>query len=109
MNAFQCVRNIPEKYGDFQSVWNSSKDHGHKYDMIYIEPFKYIIMQMFKKGIDDEIKRKFPGRMLSVFRAKYPGRPDLTSESEIRQDILVMMVRFKKCQAPDLTKKRGFI
>ena len=44
-------------------------------------------MQMFKDGIDNEIKRKVPGIILSVLRAKYPGRLDLPSESEIRQAI----------------------
>ena len=109
VNAFQCVQNIPEKDGVFQSGWASSKDHGHKYRRKYIEPFKDDIMQMFKDGIDDERKRKFPGRMLSVLRAKYPGRLDLPSESEIRQAIAVMMVKLKKGQAHDLTKRRGDI
>ena len=73
VNSFHCVRNIPEKYGALQSVWASSKDHGHKYGMKYIEPLKYNIMHMFKDGIDDKIKREFTGILLSVHRAKYPG------------------------------------
>ena len=55
---FLAHQNISKKYGAFQSGWDSSKDHGHKYGSKYIETFRNNIMHMFKDGIDDERKKK---------------------------------------------------
>ena len=80
---------------------------GSKYGRKYIEPFKQDVDDMFQAGIENSAARKDPGRMLAELQRRYPGRLDLPSEQEIREQITALTAKQKKGQSAISSIKRG--
>ena len=71
-----------------------------------METFKEDVNEMFLQGTQDNRNKIGTRRMAEYLRAKYPGRIDLPSESEIRQRISSLFTKFKK-QGYILVLRRG--
>ena len=67
--------------------WAKQPAIGAMYGKKNIELYKSDIKEMFMAGVENEGNKKRPGRMLEELQKKYVSRFDLSTETEIRNEI----------------------
>ncbi|KAF1313432.1 hypothetical protein FI667_g17364, partial [Globisporangium splendens] len=77
----------------FNSGWAARPKRGSLYGKPYIESFCDDIKSLFMEGERSAASKMGPGRMLEMLRINYPGRYDLPTENEIRQEITKLKIQ----------------
>jgi hypothetical protein len=78
---------VVASWPDFARGWATRPERGDMYGDRYVSNFTESIERLFRAGESDSSSKIGPGRMLEIIRAENPGRCDLPSENEIRQEI----------------------
>jgi hypothetical protein len=81
---------------EFDRGWAVRPGRGKNYGRRYAAPFVKDIEQLFTAGLTDQSNKLGPGRMVEILRDRYPGRFDLPSENEVRQEIAKIKMRTKR-------------
>ena len=71
----------------FKSGWARRPKNGHMYGAKHISRYRSEIADMFERGLTNSSEKCSAAVMWEELLTKYPGRYDLPSEQEIRQEI----------------------
>jgi hypothetical protein len=80
---------------EFEAGWAVRPKRGEMYGLRFIGNYRSEIKELFDLGVIDKAKKMGPAKMLEVLRDRFPGRFDLPTENEIRQEISKLMQRAK--------------
>jgi hypothetical protein len=84
----------------FTRSWAERPPWGAMYSERYVGNFRREIEILYQIGEEDSNQKKGPGHMLEILKSQNPGRYDLPSENEIRQEIAKLNRRASLIQNP---------